>query len=70
MKLFKKPVNGHDIYLTIDQKIQTLLEDVLSQVDEQYKPERITAVVMHAKTGEILAMSNRPSYNPNNPDRS
>lgn len=67
-EVVKHPEDGHDIYLTIDQKIQTVLEDVLSQVDEQYSPERITAVVMHAKTGEILAMGSRPSFNPNNPD--
>lgn len=67
-EVVKQPEDGHDIYLTIDQKIQTVLEDVLSQVDEQYSPERITAVVMHAKTGEILAMGSRPSFNPNNPD--
>lgn len=59
--------DGKDIYLTIDQKVQTLLEDVLSQVDENYAPERIIAVVMNPKTGEIVAMSNRPSFNPNNP---
>lgn len=68
-EVVKNPENGDDIYLTIDQKIQTILEDVLSQVDEKYEPERITAVVMNPKTGEILAMGNRPSYNPNNPDK-
>jgi len=68
-EIVQKPENGNDIFLTIDQKIQTLLEDVLSQVDEQYDPERITAVVMNPKSGEILAMGNRPSYNPNNPDQ-
>src|SRR5690625_254373 len=62
------PENGHDIYLTIDQKIQTVLEDVLSEVDEQYEPERITAVVMNPKTGEIVAIGNRPSFNPNEPN--
>src|SRR5699024_6625103 len=67
-EVIQRPENGNDIYLTIDQKIQTLLEDVLSQVDEQYSPERITAVVMNPKTGGILAMGNRPSYNPNNPE--
>src|SRR5699024_2799327 len=67
-EVVKSPENGHDIYLTIDQKIQTLLEDVMSQVDEEYNPKRITAAVMNPKTGEILAMSNRPSYNPNSPD--
>lgn len=66
-EIIKAPVNGNDIYLTIDQKVQVLLEDVMSEVDEAYSPERITAVVMKAKTGEVVAMSNRPSYNPNNP---
>lgn len=63
----QQPKDGHDIHLTIDQKVQTIVEDMLTQVEEEYEPERITAVVMNAKTGEILAMSNRPSYNPNNP---
>ena len=66
-EVVQKPEDGHDIYLTIDQKIQTLLEDALSQVDEKYDPERITAVVMDPKTGAILALGNRPSFNPNNP---
>lgn len=66
-ELVKKAKDGHDIYLTIDQKIQILLEDVLAEVDDKYSPKRITAVVMNPKTGEILAMSNRPSYDPNNP---
>ncbi len=68
-EVIRKPENGDDIYLTIDQKIQTLLEDVLTQVEKEYKPEKITAVVMDPKTGEIVAMGNRPSYNPNNPSQ-
>jgi len=67
-EIIKEPEDGNDVYLTIDQKIQTLLEDVLSQVDEEYNPERMNAVVMNPKTGEIIAMSSRPSYNPNNPE--
>ncbi|TQS75656.1 penicillin-binding protein [Ornithinibacillus gellani] len=66
-EVVKKPDNGDDVYLTIDQKIQTLLDDVMSQVDEHYSPKRMTAIVMDAKTGEIKALSNRPSYDPNNP---
>jgi len=66
-EVIQKPKNGEDVYLTIDQKIQTLLEDVLTQVNEEYEPKSITAVVMNPKTGEIVAMGNRPSYNPNNP---
>ncbi|WP_430786118.1 penicillin-binding protein [Virgibacillus flavescens] len=66
-EVIEKPENGDNVYLTINQKIQTLLEDTVSQVNEEYNPERITAIVMDPKTGEIVAMSNRPSYNPNNP---
>jgi len=66
-EVINQPENGGDVYLTIDQKIQTLLEDAMTQMDEAYHPERMTAVVMDPKTGEVLAMSNRPSYNPNNP---
>ncbi|WP_068672480.1 penicillin-binding protein [Oceanobacillus sp. Castelsardo] len=66
-EIIKQPENGDNVYLTIDQKIQTLVEDVLTQVEEEYNPERITAIVMNPKTGEVLAMGNRPSYNPNNP---
>ncbi|WP_328701079.1 penicillin-binding protein [Aquibacillus kalidii] len=64
-EIIKEAKDGDEIYLTIDQKIQTLLEDSMSQIDKQYKPERMTAIVVKAKTGEVLAMSNRPSYNPN-----
>ncbi|SFB18903.1 penicillin-binding protein 2B [Lentibacillus halodurans] len=67
-EVIKQPENGEDVYLTIDQKVQTLLEDAMTQMDNEYNPERMTAIVMNPKTGEVLAMSNRPSYNPNNPE--
>lgn len=63
--VYKKPKNGNDLYLTINQKIQVLLEDVLNEVEEKYEPERMSVIVMNPKTGEILALSNRPSFNPN-----
>lgn len=56
--------NGHDVYLTIDQKIQTFLEDAMNKVAKEYKPEKIIAVVADPKTGEILAMGQRPSFDP------
>lgn len=64
-EVIEEKQDGKDVHLTIDQKIQTFLEDAMSQVEQQYEPERITATVIDPKTGEILAMSNRPSYNPN-----
>lgn len=64
-EIIQQAKDGNNVYLTIDQKIQTFLEDAMSQVVKDYNPERITATVVNPKTGEILAMSNRPSYNPN-----
>ncbi|MCZ0755533.1 penicillin-binding protein [Anoxybacillus sp. J5B_2022] len=59
------PDNGDEVYLTIDQKIQTFLEDTMNQVEKQYQPKKIIAIVANPKTGEILAMSTRPSFDPN-----
>ncbi|MBO0422665.1 cell division protein FtsI [Enterococcus plantarum] len=60
----KEAVDGKDIYTTIDSRIQSQLESLLDPVVEEYKPEDMTAMLMKAKTGEILAMSQRPSFNP------
>lgn len=62
--LVKPAKNGQDIYLTIDKKIQTFLEDSLNKVDKKYKPEKIIAIVADPKTGEILGMAQRPSFHP------
>ncbi|WP_243289973.1 penicillin-binding protein [Bacillus sp. FJAT-47783] len=59
------PDNGADVYLTIDQKIQTFLEDAMNEAAEEYNPKKMIAIVANPKTGEILAMSQRPSFDPN-----
>ncbi|WP_246940198.1 penicillin-binding protein [Bacillus pinisoli] len=59
------PKNGYSVYLTIDQKIQTFLEDSMNKVMKEYEPENIVGIVVDPKTGAILAMSSRPSYDPN-----
>ena len=59
-----EPVNGHDIYLTLDKKIQTFLEDAMNNIVDNYKPKRIMAIVADPKTGAILAMGQRPTYHP------
>jgi penicillin-binding protein 2B len=56
--------NGNNVYLTIDKKIQTFLEDALNKVDAEYKPKKMIAIVADPKTGEILAMGQRPSFHP------
>jgi penicillin-binding protein 2B len=60
------PKNGYNVYLTIDQKIQAFLEDSMTRVMKEYEPENIIGIVADPKTGAILAMSSRPSYDPNN----
>ncbi|AQQ53798.1 penicillin-binding protein [Planococcus lenghuensis] len=59
------PIDGSDIRLTIDKTIQNFLEDAMTRVEEEYSPKRMMAVVADPKTGEVLAMSQRPSFNPN-----
>ncbi|AKO93928.1 penicillin-binding protein [Priestia filamentosa] len=59
------PKQGKDVYLTIDQKIQVFLEESMSEVQKEYEPSSIIGIVANPKTGEILAMSNRPGFNPN-----
>ncbi|WP_394137009.1 penicillin-binding protein [Cytobacillus oceanisediminis] len=63
-EMIKPAQNGKDVYLTIDKKIQTFLEDSMNKVDEEYKPKKMVAVVADAKTGDILAMGQRPSFHP------
>ncbi|WNF24383.1 penicillin-binding protein [Mesobacillus jeotgali] len=56
--------DGSNVFLTIDKKIQTFVEDAVDRVDEEYKPKKIIAVVADPKTGDILAMAQRPSFHP------
>lgn len=56
--------DGNDVYLTIDKKIQTFVEDAINRVDEEYKPKKIIAIVADPKTGDILAMAQRPTFHP------
>lgn len=56
--------NGDDVYLTLDKKIQTFLEDAINKVDAEYKPKKIIAIVADPKTGNILAMGQRPTFQP------
>lgn len=56
--------DGQDIYTTLDSRLQSYLETLMDQVNQEYQPEELTAVLMEAKTGEIVAMGQRPTFNP------
>ena len=53
------------IQLTIDSAIQFIIEQELDRAMAENSPKSITCIAMNPKTGEVLAMASRPSYNPN-----
>ena len=59
------PIDGSNIYLTIDSNIQRFLEDAVKENDRIYNPEWLMLIAMDAKTGNILGSATTPSYNPN-----
>ncbi len=65
-EVYEEPISGKDIYLTIDLDIQLSLENELNQAYTKYNAEEAIGIVMNPKTGEILAMSSLPSFNPSN----
>ncbi|WP_373740521.1 peptidoglycan D,D-transpeptidase FtsI family protein [Neisseria sp.] len=63
----RDPKNGHDIVLSLDQRIQTLAYDELNRAIDHHQAKAGTALVLDAQTGEILALVNSPAYDPNQP---
>ncbi|MDR3054317.1 MAG: penicillin-binding protein 2 [Zoogloeaceae bacterium] len=62
----RPPLDGRDIRLALDSKIQYLAFSAIKQAAAEYQAKAISAVVLDARTGEVLALANWPSYNPNN----
>ena len=63
------PQDGKDIRLSIDAKIQYIAYSALKQAVAENKAKAGGVVVADVKTGEILALANWPTYNPNNRER-
>lgn len=64
---YYKAEDGYSIVTTIDQVIQHYTEKALDQVMEQTDADRVMAIVMDPKTGDILAMAQTPDYDLNDP---
>jgi cell division protein FtsI (penicillin-binding protein 3) len=62
----RRPQNGEDVVLSIDSKIQYLAYSALKQAVQAANAKAGAAVVLDARTGEVLALVNNPTYNPNN----
>ncbi|WP_354685532.1 penicillin-binding protein 2 [Cupriavidus necator] len=67
--ILKTPRDGEDIQLSIDAKIQYLAYNELKAVVDKHKAKAASAVVLDAQTGEVLALANWPTYNPNDRTR-
>ncbi|MGB7500818.1 MAG: penicillin-binding protein 2 [Azonexus sp.] len=65
----KPPQDGKDVRLALDSKIQYLAYSQLKAAVEQHNAKAGGAVVIDTRTGEILALVNLPTYNPNNRER-
>lgn len=64
-EIYEEPQNGINVDLTIDIDLQLAIENELDNVISKYNPEQALIMAMNPKTGEILAMSSRPNFNPN-----
>lgn len=62
MHKYFPPVQGHDLVLTLDETIQYFVERELDRVVQQFNPKVAVIIIMDPKTGEILAMGNRPTF--------
>ncbi|MDA2187257.1 penicillin-binding protein [Bacillus cereus] len=57
--------NGNNVYLTLDKQINSFLEEAMNKAQEHYDPSMLIGIIADPQTGKVLAMSSKPSYNPN-----
>ncbi len=63
---YTEAIPGADVYLTLDRALQKVAEDELAAAAETYGAASGQVVIMNPRTGEILAMANYPTFDPNN----
>ena len=66
IKLLKTAVDGEDYYSSIDLRIQYLAHRALKAGVREFKAKAASSIVLDISTGEVLAMVNQPSADPNN----
>jgi cell division protein FtsI/penicillin-binding protein 2 len=67
---FVAPTDGEDVQLTIDATTQALAEDEANAIWVDYAAKGVTVAAVDVRTGEILALANRPTYDPNDASKS
>lgn len=60
--------DGANIYLTIDEVLQSIMEEELDEAYKKWNPKTIYAVMVDPRTGNVLAIGQRPSFDPNSKD--
>ena len=65
-EIYTEPTNGMNLMLTINNELQKSVERELNNAVTKYNPDHALAIAMDPNTGEILAMSSRPNFDPNN----
>jgi cell division protein FtsI/penicillin-binding protein 2 len=65
--IVKPAQHGNNVQLTIDSNIQRIVSRELDKAVQDWNPSSATAIVMEVKTGRILAIDNRPTYDPAEP---
>lgn len=61
------PQHGRDVFLTLDARLQLIVEEELLATVRHFQAHGGCAVALQPRTGRILAMANTPSYDPNEP---
>ena len=64
-----KEAKGNNIALTIDEGLQGIVEREIEKAMVQWRAAAVSAIMMDPYTGEILALANKPSFDPNNPGK-
>ncbi|NLC11302.1 MAG: PASTA domain-containing protein [Firmicutes bacterium] len=65
VRQFISPKEGLSLYLTVDETIQFIVERELGRAMVEYSPDRIIALAVNPKTGEVLAAAGKPDFDPN-----
>ena len=64
VRILKKPIPGKDIFLTLDKRIQIIGYETLRKYITSFKAESGSIVLIESNTGDIISMTNYPSFNP------
>ncbi|WP_058307911.1 stage V sporulation protein D [Gracilibacillus massiliensis] len=63
---YTAPVDGYNLQLTTDNRVQTIIERELDIAEEKYNPDGAIAIAVNPKDGSVLGMSSRPNFDPAN----